>query len=112
MNFEIHKRSKPTNSKIKYNKSFLLRKRMFRESKNFDSESKIVCRFTTVSGSTKSENERRFADFVDERRFIDSAIASVEGENERLFTGFANFDPADDVKNRRLLIFNNFNSAD
>ena len=98
MNFEIHRRSKPINSEIKYNKSFLLRKRMFRESESFDFESKVICRFTAGSG-----NERRFVVFV---------IVSIKGENERLFVDFADFGSADGAGSWRLLaFFNDFDIA-
>ena len=85
---------------------------MFRKLKNFDFKSKVICRFTTIFDSIKNKNERQFVDFVDERRFVNFAIAFAESENERFFVDFVDFDSVDGVKNRRLLTFNDFNFVD
>ena len=76
-----------------------MRKRIFRKSKNFDFELKIICRFTIVFDSIENENEQQF---------IDLTIAFIDDENEQLFVVcFKN------KKNeqRFLTLFNNFDFA-
>ena len=82
---------------------------MFRKLKNFDFELKIICRFTTIFDSVKNENERRFADFVDERRFVDSTVVFINDENERLFVACFK---SEGNERRFATSFNNFDFAD